>query len=315
MTEPVPGRSARKRATILSAGRTLFLSNGYQGTSVDQIAASAEVSKQTVYKHFGDKQELLLAIVNDALDGTVTPFLDRIAELADTDRPGSRPDRAGRRLSARGAAGARRAVAPAGGGEANRVPALAQLYYEQAPARALAAFADCFGRTARPRPVAGTRTRRCRRAFRVPRCRQVYRPGAVLRRAAGAGGRRRRPLRPRGRPGVSGRLSSTPGIGSGVDAVVGLLDGVRARGAFVLRMMMDPPWSMSIRDEAPLTLICQTHGSAAIVGESSGTVWLHPGDVALTRGTEHYVFADDPATTPMIVIHPETAAPHCPARP
>lgn len=89
-----------------------------------------------------------------------------------------------------------------------------------------------------------------------------------------------------------------------MDAVVGLLDGVRARGAFVLRMMMDPPWSMSIRDEAPLTLICQTHGSAAIVGESSGTVWLGTGDVALTRGTEQYVFADDPTTTPMVVIHP-----------
>ena len=89
-----------------------------------------------------------------------------------------------------------------------------------------------------------------------------------------------------------------------MDAVVGLLDGVRARGAFVLRMMMDPPWSMSIRDDAPLTLICQTHGSAVIVGESCGTVRLGPGDVALTRGTEHYVFADDPATTPMVVIHP-----------
>jgi AraC-like DNA-binding protein len=89
-----------------------------------------------------------------------------------------------------------------------------------------------------------------------------------------------------------------------VDAVVGLLDGVRARGAFVLRMMMDPPWSMSIRDEAPLTLICQTHGSAAIVGESSGSVRLGPGDVALTRGTEHYLFADDPATPPMVIIHP-----------
>jgi AraC-like DNA-binding protein len=89
-----------------------------------------------------------------------------------------------------------------------------------------------------------------------------------------------------------------------VDAVVGLLDGVRARGAFVLRMMLDPPWSMSIRDDAPLTLICQTHGSAVIVGQSCGTVWLHPGDVALTRGTEHYIFADDPATPPMVVIHP-----------
>jgi AraC-like DNA-binding protein len=89
-----------------------------------------------------------------------------------------------------------------------------------------------------------------------------------------------------------------------VDAVVGLLDGVRARGAFVLRMVLDPPWSMSIRDDAPLTLICQTHGSAVVVGPSCGTVWLHPGDVALIRGTEHYLFADDPATPPMVVIHP-----------
>jgi hypothetical protein len=86
--------------------------------------------------------------------------------------------------------------------------------------------------------------------------------------------------------------------------VVGLLDGVRARGAFVLRMMLDPPWSMRIQDEAPLTLICQTRGRAAIVGDTSGTVWLDAGDVALTRGTEHYLFADDPETRPMIVIHP-----------
>jgi AraC-like DNA-binding protein len=89
-----------------------------------------------------------------------------------------------------------------------------------------------------------------------------------------------------------------------MDAVVGLLDGVRARGAFVLRMMLDPPWSMRIQDEAPLTLICQTHGRAAIVGDRTGTVWLHAGDVALTRGTEHYLFADDPATAPVVVIHP-----------
>jgi len=89
-----------------------------------------------------------------------------------------------------------------------------------------------------------------------------------------------------------------------VDALVGLLDGVRARGAFVLRLMLDPPWSMSIRDEAPLTLICQTHGASAIVSAGGDTVWLHAGDIALTRGTEHYLFADDPATTPTVVIHP-----------
>lgn len=146
MTEPVLGRSALKRHTILAAGRALFLSNGYQGTSVDQIAASAEVSKQTVYKHFGDKQELLLAIVNSVLETTVTPFLGRIAALADTtDLQSDLTDLAADYLRAvlqEPVVQLRRLVV----GEANRVPALAAQYYEQAPARTLAAFADCFSR-------------------------------------------------------------------------------------------------------------------------------------------------------------------------
>jgi TetR/AcrR family transcriptional regulator, mexJK operon transcriptional repressor len=144
MTEPVLGRSARKRLTILSAGRDLFLSNGYQGTSVDQIAASAEVSKQTVYKHFGDKHELLLSIVNEALEDTVTPFLDRIGALAHAaDLEAEMLALAADYLRAvlqEPVVQLRRLVV----GEANRVPELAELYYTQAPARTLTAFADCF---------------------------------------------------------------------------------------------------------------------------------------------------------------------------
>jgi TetR/AcrR family transcriptional repressor of mexJK operon len=138
------GRSARKRLTILSAGRALFLTNGYQGTSVDQIAASAEVSKQTVYKHFGDKHELLLAIVDNALERTVAPFLQRIRSLADTsDLEADLTALAADYLRAvlqEPVVQLRRLVI----GEANRLPELAQLYYDQAPARTLAAFADCF---------------------------------------------------------------------------------------------------------------------------------------------------------------------------
>ena len=144
MSEAVLGRSARKRLTILSAGRDLFLSNGYQGTSVDQIAASAEVSKQTVYKHFGDKRELLLSIVNEALQDTVTPFLDRIGALADaadleTEMIALAADYL-RAVLQEPVVQLRRLVV----GEANRVPELAELYYNRAPARTLSAFADCF---------------------------------------------------------------------------------------------------------------------------------------------------------------------------
>ncbi|HET6736673.1 TetR/AcrR family transcriptional regulator [Mycobacterium sp.] len=146
MSEQTLGRSARKRATVLSAGRDLFLSNGYQGTSVDQIAAAAEVSKQTVYKHFGDKHELLLAIVDNALESSVAPFLDRIAGMADTnDLETDLTALAGDYLRAvlqEPVVQLRRLVV----GEANRFPELARLYYEQAPARMMAAFSECFGR-------------------------------------------------------------------------------------------------------------------------------------------------------------------------
>ena len=50
-----------------------------------------------------------------------------------------------------------------------------------------------------------------------------------------------------------------------MDAVAGLLDGPRARGAFLLRSTMDPPWSLRIQDEAPLTLVAVVRGVAWIV--------------------------------------------------
>jgi AraC-like DNA-binding protein len=89
-----------------------------------------------------------------------------------------------------------------------------------------------------------------------------------------------------------------------VDVLSGLLEGVRARGAFVLRLSLEPPWSMRIQDDAPLTLICMTHGGAVIVTDDGESFAVGPGDVAVARGTEHYLFADDPATAPRIVIHP-----------
>ena len=58
------GRSARKRAAILSAATDIFLKGGYLGTNVDAIAVRSAVSKQTVYKHFGSKEALFIEIVS-----------------------------------------------------------------------------------------------------------------------------------------------------------------------------------------------------------------------------------------------------------
>lgn len=52
--------SPAKRQAILDAATAAFLRHGY-AASVDEIAAAAGVGKQTVYRHFGDKQALFLA--------------------------------------------------------------------------------------------------------------------------------------------------------------------------------------------------------------------------------------------------------------
>src|SRR5215204_90789 len=78
-------RSARKRRGILEAATTVFLRNGYLGTSMDEIAALAGVSKQTIYKHFTDKEQLFSAIILGTIDRVGEPFYARIDTLQDTD--------------------------------------------------------------------------------------------------------------------------------------------------------------------------------------------------------------------------------------
>lgn len=60
-----PGRpkDPAKRRAILEAAKSLFLRNGYDGSSMDAIAAEAGVSKLTVYSHFTDKETLFSAAI------------------------------------------------------------------------------------------------------------------------------------------------------------------------------------------------------------------------------------------------------------
>jgi AraC-like DNA-binding protein len=90
-----------------------------------------------------------------------------------------------------------------------------------------------------------------------------------------------------------------------VDAVAGLLDGPRAREAFVLRSSMNPPWSLRIADQAPLTLLALAHGRAWVLPDT-GTppCMLEEGDIAIFRGPDPYTVADDPAAPVQAIIHP-----------
>src|SRR3984893_12888357 len=62
-----PSRRARKRAAILEAAQQVFFANGFVGASMDQVAATAAVSKQTVYKHFSNKVALFREVVTNVV--------------------------------------------------------------------------------------------------------------------------------------------------------------------------------------------------------------------------------------------------------
>jgi AraC-like DNA-binding protein len=90
-----------------------------------------------------------------------------------------------------------------------------------------------------------------------------------------------------------------------VDSLSGFLDGPRARGAFLLRSVLDPPWSLSIRDEAPLTVVCVVRGTAWIVPTGADAVEVGAGDLVLVRGPEHYLVADRPDRLAQVIIGPD----------
>ena len=143
------GRTARKRSAIVDAARALFLRRGYAGTSMDDVAAAAAVSKQTVYKNFADKQRLFAEVITGdigrtAQEGAVLP--DRIVDAAGLES-------ALRAFARRHVADVlrpdlvrmRRVLI----GEAERFPELARTWYTTAIEPAHAAFADRFADLAR----------------------------------------------------------------------------------------------------------------------------------------------------------------------
>jgi TetR/AcrR family transcriptional repressor of mexJK operon len=145
---PEETRSARKRAAILDAATTLFLRHGYLGTSMDEIAALAAVSKQTVYKHFADKETLFSEIVTNTVSEASEPNYADVLGLEDSGDVDADLRGLARRQLARvmqpQLLQLRRLVI----GEAGRFPELGRIFYAQGPERTIATLADAFTRLA-----------------------------------------------------------------------------------------------------------------------------------------------------------------------
>ena len=84
--------AAERKREILAVAAPLFFSRGYEGTEMAEIAARAGVSRALLHRHFGGKQEILLAIVREAaelrpettLDDPAIPLAERISANTET---------------------------------------------------------------------------------------------------------------------------------------------------------------------------------------------------------------------------------------
>jgi AcrR family transcriptional regulator len=104
MTTPKPPRRLRRdeqqrqvRAQLLDAAERVFARHGYQGATIDAIAAEAGYSHGAIYSNFNGKEDLFLVLVEERVDAR----LARVYEAADAELSrGATPLEAARRFVA-----------------------------------------------------------------------------------------------------------------------------------------------------------------------------------------------------------------------
>lgn len=134
----------RKSEAVLASARTLFLLNGYDGTTVDDIAEGAHVSKATVYSNFSDKAAVLSALLDRVA-------VESAAILGAVVTPLGSADDVERRLVETAIALARGVLRPEvlqlrrlAIAESSRFPAEVAAWFARGPGSSLGLLSDAF---------------------------------------------------------------------------------------------------------------------------------------------------------------------------
>lgn len=143
-------RVVRTRAAAIEAARTLFLRDGYQGTTMEEIAELAGITKRTLYNNYADKETLFIEVVAD-VTAYADAFVRGLREEFDSGTTTTAKLRASLHdVARRLALGIMRAEVIAIRrlliGEARAFPALAREYFDRAPGQVIEALAEWFER-------------------------------------------------------------------------------------------------------------------------------------------------------------------------
>jgi AcrR family transcriptional regulator len=71
--------AAQRREQLVSVGREVFAQRGYAATSIEELAARADVSKPVVYEHFGGKEGLYAVVVDREMERVLDRFTSALA--------------------------------------------------------------------------------------------------------------------------------------------------------------------------------------------------------------------------------------------
>jgi len=146
-------RVRRTRAAVLTAARTLFLRHGYGGTTMEDVAAEAGLTKRTLYNNYSDKDTLFREMV----DATIA-FAESFAHGLHEEWPLTRKANVDARLEALGVRLALSIICPEVValrrmliGASRDFPAIGREYFDRAPGQVLHALAEGFAALTRRR--------------------------------------------------------------------------------------------------------------------------------------------------------------------
>jgi AcrR family transcriptional regulator len=134
----VSSRGQQRKAKILSAATSLFLSQGYGETSIDAIVEKSGGSKATLYSYYPTKADLFRAVVDSIVTNQEGPTLKSLDDVRDT-----LVNFAEHRLSVVFSKN-HRALMRLIISERERFPDIARMYYEQGPLHSHMVLRDYF---------------------------------------------------------------------------------------------------------------------------------------------------------------------------